>query len=170
MLLLIKICIINLLVKNYIINLLIKICMRIIQSRNIIAGKNLHSKITGKNLHDQLFIKTSINIFIYRQHINILGGKTWNILYLFFTVLHFYCFTCVTLLLYSMTHLYLYYYIKQLRIEGSICCHGIFLLYPFYLSIRWIIYIFDWSNIYNRVHWSLLSLRFFPIYTIIFKI
>jgi hypothetical protein len=38
---------------------------------------------------------------------------------------------------------YLYYYIKQLRIGGSIFSHGIFLLYPFYPSIRQIISIFD---------------------------
>jgi hypothetical protein len=37
---------------------------------------------------------------------------------------------------------YLYYYIKHLRIEGSIFCHGNFLLYLFYLSIRRLIFIF----------------------------
>jgi hypothetical protein len=63
--------------------------------------------------------------------------------------------------------IYLYYYINQLRIRGSIFCHGIFLLYPFYSSIRQIISIFGWSNVCNRVHWSLLSLHFFSIYTII---
>jgi hAT family C-terminal dimerisation region len=36
----------------------------------------------------------------------------------------------------------LYYYIKHLRIGGSIFCHGNFLLYPFYPSIRRIIFIF----------------------------
>jgi hypothetical protein len=35
----------------------------------------------------------------------------------------------------------LYYYIKHLRIGGSIFCHGKFLLYPFYPSIRRIIFI-----------------------------
>jgi hypothetical protein len=90
-LLLVKIYIINLLVKNYkwqfgqgilllvkiyTINLLINICMRVIRSGNIIAGKNLHNKITDKNLHGQLFIKTYINTFIYRQCINILRGKS----------------------------------------------------------------------------------------------
>jgi hypothetical protein len=37
---------------------------------------------------------------------------------------------------------YLYYYIKHLRIGGSIFCHGNFLLYPFYPSIRRQIFIF----------------------------
>jgi hypothetical protein len=64
--------------------------------------------------------------------------------------------------------IYLYYYIKQLKIEGFIFCHGIFLLYPFYPSIRWIIYIFGWSNVCNCIHWSPLSLHFFLIHTIIF--
>jgi hypothetical protein len=62
---------------------------------------------------------------------------------------------------------YLYYYIKHLRIGGSIFCHGNFLLYLFYLSIRRIIFIFDWSNVYDRIHWSPLFLHFFPLYTII---
>jgi hypothetical protein len=35
----------------------------------------------------------------------------------------------------------LYYYIKHLRIGESIFCHGNFLLYPFYPSIRRIIFI-----------------------------
>jgi hypothetical protein len=35
----------------------------------------------------------------------------------------------------------LYYYIKHLRIGGFIFCHSNFLLYPFYLSIRRIIFI-----------------------------
>jgi hypothetical protein len=61
----------------------------------------------------------------------------------------------------------LYYYIKHLRIGGFIFCHGNFLLYPFYPSIRWIIFIFGWSNVCDRVHWSPLSLHFFPTYTII---
>jgi hypothetical protein len=34
------------------------------------------------------------------------------------------------------------YYIKHLRIGGFIFCHGNFLLYPFYPSIRRIIFIF----------------------------
>jgi hypothetical protein len=34
----------------------------------------------------------------------------------------------------------LYYYIKHLRIGVSIFCHGIFLLYPFFPSIRRIIF------------------------------
>jgi hypothetical protein len=38
-------------------------------------------------------------------------------------------------------HLHLYYYIKHLRIEGSIFYHGKFLLYLFYPSIRRIIFI-----------------------------
>jgi hypothetical protein len=58
----------------------------------------------------------------------------------------------------------LYYYIKQLRIGGSIFCHDIFLLYPFYPSIRRIISIFGWSNVCNRVHWSPLSLYFPHLY------
>jgi hypothetical protein len=62
---------------------------------------------------------------------------------------------------------YLYYYIKHLRIGGSIFCHCKFLLYPFYPSIRRIIFIVDWSNVCDRVHWSPLSLHFFPLYTII---
>jgi hypothetical protein len=37
---------------------------------------------------------------------------------------------------------YLYYYIKHLRIEEFIFCHGNFLLYPFYSSIKRIIFIF----------------------------
>ena len=61
----------------------------------------------------------------------------------------------------------LYYYIKHLRIGGSIFCHGKFLLYPFYPSIRRIIFIVGWSNVCDRVHWSPLSLHFFPLYTII---
>jgi hypothetical protein len=69
--------------------------------------------------------------------------------------------------LYSPQAPNLYYYIKHLRIERSIFCHGNFLLYTFYLSIRRIIFIFDWSNVYDRVHWSPLSLHFFPLYTII---
>ena len=62
---------------------------------------------------------------------------------------------------------YLYYYIKHLRIGGSIFCHCKFLLYPFYPSIRRIIFIVGWSNVCDRVHWSPLSLHFFPLYTII---
>jgi hypothetical protein len=72
-------------------------------------------------------------------------------------------FTCYGLFLVT----YLHYYIKHLRIGGSIFCHDNFLLYPFYPSIRRIIFIFDWSNVCDRVHWSSLSLHFFPLYTII---
>jgi hypothetical protein len=61
---------------------------------------------------------------------------------------------------------YLYYYIKHLRIGRSIFCHGNFLLY-LYPSIKRIIFIFGWSNVCDRIHWSPLSLHFFPIYTII---
>jgi hypothetical protein len=64
-------------------------------------------------------------------------------------------------------YLYLYYYIKHLRIGGSIFCHGNFLLYPFYPSIRRLIFIFGWSNVCDRVHWSTLSFHFFPLNTII---
>jgi hypothetical protein len=53
----------------------------------------------------------------------------------------------------TYVRVYLYYYIKQLRIGWSIFCHDIFLLYLFYPSIRWIISIFDWSNVCNRIHW-----------------
>jgi hypothetical protein len=42
----------------------------------------------------------------------------------------------------SHLFIYLYYYIKHLRIRESIFCHDNFLLYPFYLSIRRIIFIF----------------------------
>jgi hypothetical protein len=80
-LLLVKICTINLLiknacvqfdqrilllVKNCIINLSVKIYVRTVQSENIIVGKNLHNKITDKNFHGQLFIKNSDIKFIYR--------------------------------------------------------------------------------------------------------
>jgi hypothetical protein len=58
----------------------------------------------------------------------------------------------------------LYYYIKQLRIGEFIFCHDIFLLYPFYPSIRQIISIFGWSNVCDRVHWSpFLSISFSSI-------
>jgi hypothetical protein len=40
-----------LLVKICIINLLIEICMRTVRSENIVAGKNLHNKITHTNLY-----------------------------------------------------------------------------------------------------------------------
>jgi hypothetical protein len=74
-LLLVKICIINLLIKKIYVGSSLG---------NIIAGKNLHNKIIDKNLHGQLFIKMSISTFVYRQHI--LEGKTWGILYLFFYI------------------------------------------------------------------------------------
>ena len=67
----------------------------------------------------------------------------------------------------SVPYLYLYYYIKHLRIGGSIFCHCKFLLYPFYPSIRRIIFIVGWSNVCDRVHWSPLSLHLFSLYTII---
>jgi hypothetical protein len=66
-LLLEKICIINLLIKKY---------MRTVRLRNIITRKNLHNKITDKNLYDQLFSKISVTIFIYCQCINIFIVKT----------------------------------------------------------------------------------------------
>jgi hypothetical protein len=62
----------------------------------------------------------------------------------------------------------LYYYIKHLRIGGSIFCHDNFLLYSFYPSIRRIIFIFGWSNVYDRVHWSPFSLHFFS-YILLFS-
>jgi hypothetical protein len=68
---------------------------------------------------------------------------------------------------YLQKYLNLYYYIKHLRIGEFIFYHGNFLLYPFYLSIRRLIFIFGWSNVCDRVHWSPLSLHFFPLNTII---
>jgi hypothetical protein len=50
--------------------------------------------------------------------------------------------TYIILLSSLVPSFYLYYYIKQLRIGGSIFYHGIFLLYSFYPSIRRIISIF----------------------------
>jgi hypothetical protein len=79
-LLLVKICIINLLVKkskceqfSQRILLLVKICMRAVRLGNIIIDKNLYGL---------LFIRTLVSTFIYHQRINILEGKTLHFIFI----------------------------------------------------------------------------------------